>query len=116
VTAQSYARMAQQHWQTFLPEATSKLPDPETHFRRLGERVETLVLARAESLISSATPRPTTEQEKVDLALWAHRTAEEEVLADEVFLTPEPDARENELPTSSDPTQSAPTSPETPTA
>ena len=112
MAAQTYARTARQHWETFLPQATAALPNPEEHFRRLGERVESLVLARAEQLVAAEQPAPSTEQERRDVALWAHRTAEEEVMADEVFLTPEPDARDNELPTQSLPT----TSPETPTA
>lgn len=114
MSAQQYARMAQTHWQTYLPEATAKLPDPEKFFQDLGRRVEGLVQARAEALIAAADPRPTTEQEKIDQGLMAYRTAEEEVLADEVFRAPEKDAMENELPMEGDEETETPPTPETP--
>jgi type IV secretory pathway VirJ component len=98
VTAQTYAQTARKHWTTFRPEATAQLADPETFFKDLGARVETLVQRRAEQLAAAEKPQPTTEQERRDLMLWAFRTAEAEVLEQEVFLPAEPDARENELP------------------
>jgi hypothetical protein len=112
VSASLYEARARRHWETFLPDATAKLDDPEEHFRALGARVEGLVTELAEQLATRETPKGATEQEKVATREWAYRTAEEVVLQDEVYLPAEPDAADNELPPMPMPTAAGATSTE----
>lgn len=107
MSASLYEARARRHWETFLPEATANLEDPEEHFRVLGVRVEGLVQDLAAQLAEREMPTSPTEDQKIETREWALRTAEEVVMADEVYLPPEKGAEDNELPPMTTPTRGA---------
>ena len=92
-----YARIAEQHWRTFRPRATAKMRNPSAFFQNLAARVEQRVNDLADDLLAKEPPE-TEYEDRVAQIERANRKAEEIVLAQEVYLPPEPGQANNELP------------------
>ena len=84
-----YGRMAFDHARQHQPKSFAALPDPTSHFSRLGEEVEARITALTEELLG-----PTGEEESLEdyrqRSYQARRQAEEIVLAATVWTEPEP--------------------------
>ena len=88
-----YGLIAQDHWKTAAPNRYADLPNPEQYFEELGEQM----LSQVDGLsVQLAGPDPAGETylEKVGRLTMAKRQAEEIVLADLVWITPELSADE----------------------
>lgn len=101
-----YEQLARTYWETYLPEQTASLPDPTSFFASLSEQVSDEVDSEAQSILDSM-PKATDPSAKVGQRLQAIRDAEHRVLADLVFLTPEPGTEDLEMPMVH-PTETAP--------
>lgn len=97
-----YGRRALEHWQRTKPQELSTIPDPEVFFSTLGETVASQVDELADRL---AGPDPVGEGylEKVGRLNAAKRQAEELVLAELVYSTPEPGTDEDDEDLDDDP-------------
>ena len=93
-----YAQIVERHWRTFRPTAVAEMEDPQAFFQATGARVETQVREMTEDLLAKWPPEKGLLERQAQIG-QAQRQAEEVVMANEVFLPPEPDAMENELPT-----------------
>src|SRR4051794_38763376 len=92
-----YSQTADRHWATYLPAARASLVDPEAFFRALGERAEYEVRRLTDEILAKEGSE-SDELERGRIADRARRKAEEIVLAEVVFLAPEPGSEDNELP------------------
>lgn len=89
----SYGTQAKAHWQRWLPTRYASLPDPESFFTELGQRVET----RIGDLMMELTGPDQPEEgylEKVGRLNNARARATEIVLRESVLLDPEPGTEE----------------------
>lgn len=89
-----YGAMAQDHMARYLPGRYAEIPDPATYFSDLGEEAAHAVEEVARSMGASATTSSTEDESYLarrGLMNMAHLRAEELVLAEMVFLTPESD-------------------------
>ena len=88
-----YGAQARDHWVRVVPSRYAELPNPEEFFEILGEQVQGQV---DDLSITIAGPDPAGESylEKVGRLTMAQRQAEEIVLADLVWVTPELSADE----------------------
>lgn len=93
-----YPALIERHWRTFRPQATAGLSDPHQFFLDLGARAEQMVEELTTQLLDREPPETDFLARQQQL-LRAQRQAEEIVLANEVFLPPETDSLEAELPT-----------------
>lgn len=83
-----YGAIARDHWSRVAPSRYAALPNPEEFFETLGEQV----LSQVDDLslrIAGADPVGETYLEKVGRLTMAQRQAEEIVLADLAWITPE---------------------------
>lgn len=90
-----YGRLAQTHWSRWLPTRYAQIPDPESFFTDLGEQIQEQVIEVADAMSSQQAP----EQQylaRVGQLNMARLAAEEQVMAEMAYLSPE-------LPESPDP-------------
>jgi hypothetical protein len=92
-----YGRMAQRHWQTYLPHRYRQIEDPTSFFTQLGEQVQTQVTDLTETIVAST---PASEEYLRNLGRWneARTSAQEQVLAELVLLPAEPGSPMDEEP------------------
>ena len=83
-----YALIAQDHWKTAAPSRYADLPNPEQFFEELGEQVLSQVVDLSQA-IAGSDPAGESYLEKVGRLTMAQKQAEEIVLADLVWITPE---------------------------
>jgi hypothetical protein len=88
MTADRYARLAQQHMATWLPARYRQIDDPDAYFTRLGEEIATQVEA-LETTLAATEPASEDYVVRVGQLRAARIQAEEIVLADLVWLPPE---------------------------
>jgi hypothetical protein len=88
MTLDRYGQMALDHMKNYLPTRYSHIPDPETHFRQVGEEVAHQV-ATLEMTLAGSSPSDADYMTRAGQLRAAHMAAEEIVLADLVFLPPE---------------------------
>jgi hypothetical protein len=84
-----YATQAMRHWQQTDPARYQQIPDPETFFTELGERVESEIQALATAIAGPDRPGET-YMEKVGRLNMARLDAESDILR-EMVLIPDPD-------------------------
>lgn len=95
-----YARMAQQHWARWLPQRYSQIPNPTEFFSTLGQQAELDIEDLALELAGPDLPDETYLQ-AVGRLNNARQRAREQILPEQILLTPEPgaeDAEETETP------------------
>jgi hypothetical protein len=95
-----YARVAETYWQTFLPSQNAKIPPDQRQafFQDLGRQVpEQVAYLAADSLraTSRATDPPVVRERR---ARMAELGAEEEALAELVYLPKEPGTDDRQMP------------------
>ena len=90
-----YGRRALTHWERWRPSEFATIQDPEVFFSTLGETVASQVDDLAYQLEGSDPPGEG-YLEKVGRLNAAKRQAEELVLAELVYLTPEPGIEDDE--------------------
>ena len=85
-----YGHLALEHSRRHRPQAYAAISDPTTHFTEIGEEVQAAVTQLRDRLLGPPPPNesPYHYQRRGFQAL---RTAEEVVLADQVWLEPEPE-------------------------
>lgn len=83
-----YGRIAKDHWQEVAPERVAQLTDPESYFLTLGSEVETQVNEIAASIAGQDVPGES-YLDKVGRLNMAQKQAEEIVLKDLVWISPE---------------------------
>ena len=88
MTLDRYGQMALDHMKNYLPTRYSQIPDPETHFRMVGQEVSHQV-ANLEMTLAGSGPTEPDYMTRAGQLRAAHMAAEEIVLADLVFLPPE---------------------------
>lgn len=88
-----YGAIARDHWSRVAPSRYAALPNPEEFFETLGEQVWSQV-DDLSLRIAGTDPVGETYLEKVGRLTMAQRQAEEIVLADLVWITPELTANE----------------------
>lgn len=93
-----YGNLAASHMARWLPVALAAVEDPEDYFRDLDARVTTAIRDRELSLMPSKMLQETNFSLYTTLSQTAHHEAEVQVLAEMVFLTPEPGAEPHEPP------------------
>jgi len=83
-----YGRMAQAHWNQWLPERVAAMTDPQTFFSMLGEEVQRQIHELSAAIAGADKPG---EQylEKLGRLRTAQMTAESEILRAEVLLAPD---------------------------
>jgi hypothetical protein len=84
-----YGRMAQAHWQRWLPSRYREIPDPSSFFTTLGQEVEEQVVSLSLE-IAGDDPAGESYLDKVGRLNMATLQAEEIVLAERVLLAAEP--------------------------
>ena len=84
-----YGTQAMRHWQQTDPARYQQIPDPETFFTELGERVESEIQALATAIAGPDRPGET-YMEKVGRLNMARLDAESDILR-EMVLIPDPD-------------------------
>ncbi|MFC0039582.1 hypothetical protein [Actinomadura rayongensis] len=88
-----YGQQAQGYWKRWLPERYAALPDPVGYFAELGEQVQRRVGDLWDGLvIADRAPERESHADRVGRLAALKRQAEEIVLAELVFLPPEPGA------------------------
>ena len=92
-----YGRMAQQHWQRWLPQRYSQIENPNSFFSTLGDQVSTRI---ADLTLDLAGQDPPGESfmDKLGQLNNAKQRAREMVLPEMVLLDPEPGTDEDEEP------------------
>src|SRR5437879_3349161 len=83
-----YGAQAQTHWRTYLPQSYAQIPDPETFFSEMGERVATQIADLQFQLAGDDLPGEG-YLGKVGRLNNAKMRAEEIVLREQVLATPE---------------------------
>lgn len=89
MSATEYAAIARTYWTTYLPTQVASMEDAEAHFRVLGEEVAEAVATTVEQIVSTQ-PKPEGAAAQVAARKAALREAREIVLAEMVYLPPEP--------------------------
>jgi len=90
-----YGRMAFEYARQHQPKSFAALPDPMSHFSRIGEETERGITALSEELLGTMSDGESLEDYR-QRGYQARRQAEEIVLAERVWKEPEP------VPTSED--------------
>lgn len=90
-----YAEMARNHMARYLPARFARIEDPEAHFAALGATVASAVEELTRTLAEDSSDPPSTTEgpgfvERMGRMNSARLRAEEAVLAELVYLTPEP--------------------------
>jgi len=94
-----YGNLAAMHMAKWLPVALAGVEDPTRYFRDLDARVTAAIRDRELSLMPSTSTKETNFRAYMALSQTAHHEAETQVLAEMVYLAPEPGAEPNEPPT-----------------
>jgi hypothetical protein len=92
----SYATLARRYWETYLPQQTATLADPDSFFLNLEQQVKD----RIQGEVDDAEPTlPTSDDPlvKAGARRAAIRAAEADALNDLVYLPPEPGTEHLEL-------------------
>ncbi len=84
-----YGQLAQEHWRRWLPTRYAAIPDPEAFLSTLGQEVRDQVADLSQQLEGPDLPGEG-YLEKLGRLNMAKLQAEEQVLADLVYLPPEP--------------------------
>ena len=84
-----YGRMAFDHARQHQPKSFAALPDPTSHFSRVGEEIEGGITALTEELLGPIRDGESLEDYR-QRSYQARRQAEEIVLAATVWTEPEP--------------------------
>lgn len=93
MTLHRYARLAEQHMQTYLPARYHQIDDPDTYFTQLGEQIAEAVHT-LEITLAATEPAATDYLLRAGQLRAARVQAEEIVFSDLVYLPPEnPDPR-----------------------
>lgn len=86
-----YGRMAQRHWQRWLPQRYAAIENPDEYFAELGEEVSAEIGDRwAELRVTAESPPDEDFVKRVGRLNALKKQAEETVLAERVLLEPEP--------------------------
>ena len=93
-----YGQMAMDHWKRWLPARYSLLEDPQSYFSSLGEQVEEMILSHVAALEAAHAQRMAQMDylTRVGTLNALQAQAEEPILAEMVFLDPEPSLSEQE--------------------
>lgn len=75
-----YGRLAQRHWQRWLPTRYAQIQDPESFFTGLGDQIEDQVTQAAEASVR-AQPEATDYLARVGQLSMARLAAEEAAMA-----------------------------------
>lgn len=92
-----YGTLAMRHWREWRPDAFNQLPDPETFFTELGERVE-------EMIAEETTQRQSREKLSSDYLTavgqlnTVRHEVEQTILSEMVYVTPEPEMEDPDEP------------------
>lgn len=89
-----FGRIAERYWTDYLPRRVEEIDDPITFFSQLGEQVQSEV----DSLYAAMTKIAPQEVSATQTDGWrntARKMAEEQVLAELVYLDPEPTSAED---------------------
>lgn len=98
MAAQRYAKIAENYWTTYRPQATAQLPDPARFFRQIGREVEQRV-RDLEPLMQDPTVDPDDFLARAGSLSMARKRAEEKALAEIVYeQEKEPGTEELDLP------------------
>jgi len=90
-----YGQLAQEHWRRWLPTRYAEIPDPVDFFSTLGQEAEDQVFDLRDQLAGPDLPGEG-YLEKVGRLNMAQLQAEEAVLADLVYLPPEPEVQDQD--------------------
>ncbi|MDQ2850162.1 MAG: hypothetical protein M3Y49_05390 [Actinomycetota bacterium] len=93
-----YGQMAMDHWKTWLPARYSLLGDPASYFSSLGDQVEEMILSHVAALeaANADAMKGMDFLARVGTLNALQAQAEEPILAEMVFLDPEPILSEQE--------------------
>lgn len=92
-----YARIARRHWETFRPRELEQMEDPEQFFQDLAAQVQQRIAELTQATMGEAM-RETDHQRRAGKLQAAQQMARERALRELVFLEPEEDSRDAELP------------------
>lgn len=84
-----YGRMAMEHTRAHRPRSFSSIEDPIRHFTNLGEQVQSAITTARDEILGPQRASETIDEFRAR-SHQALRTAEEIVLAELVWLPPEP--------------------------
>lgn len=90
-----YGQLAQEHWLRWLPTRYAAIPNPEDFFSTLGQEVQDQVADLSVQLEGPDLPGEG-YLEKLGRLNMAKLQAEEQVLADLVYLPPEPEIEDQD--------------------
>ncbi len=90
-----YGQLALAHWRAHRPVALASMADPDGHFDRLGTMVENQVGDLRDQILDGQRPGEDLEAYRLR-SYQARRRAEEVVLAELVWVEPEPVADNDE--------------------
>lgn len=93
-----FGQTAKRHWETYRPTALAELDNPEEFFQELGDRVAQRIADLWPEMATAAAGESDGFVETMGRNRMAMAQARELVMAEEVFLTPEPGLEDAELP------------------
>jgi hypothetical protein len=96
-TVSEYATTARRHWETFRPRELAAMEDPEEFFQGLATDVQERIAELTEQKMGEAM-RETDHQRRAGKLKAAQQMAREQALREIVFLEPEEESRDAELP------------------
>lgn len=88
-----YGTLARDHMARWLPRRFAAIPDPDRYFQLLGERIEAEIATLQQQVLESL-PANGPWIERAGQARMSRLMAEDQVLAELVYLTPETDPTE----------------------
>lgn len=97
-----YGNLAAAHMARWLPAAFAAVEDPEAYFRALDDRVSEAIRDRERSLTPPKSLQETDFPAYAGQVQMAHQMAEDAVLAEMVYLDPEPGTEPDEPETDQD--------------
>ncbi|MDP9332188.1 MAG: hypothetical protein M3Q30_02580 [Actinomycetota bacterium] len=92
-TTNQYGMLAREHMVRWCPNHYTQIPDPDDYFQMLGQEILNEIENLEQTLLQLQHPA-TTFAEKAGRANMARMMAEERILAERVFLSPEIDPTE----------------------
>lgn len=81
-----YGRQAMQHWATYLPDRYAQIPDPADFFTTMGREIAEEI-ADLSARLATQQPQEPTYLAEVGRLNRLRSQAEEQVLAERIFLT-----------------------------
>jgi hypothetical protein len=96
-TVSEYATTARRHWETYRPRELSQMEDPEAFFQDLAQSVHQRIAELTEEKMGEAM-RETDHQRRAGKLKAAQQMAREQALGEIVFLEPEEESRDADLP------------------